>query len=478
MFMRMIYDNKLAQAAYLIGCQRTGEAIVVDPQRDVDQYMRLADENQLRIVAVAETHIHADFVSGARELAERVGAMVYVSDEGGPEWRTEWLDAKLSGGAYKYRRLRDRETFSVGLIDFKALHTPGHTPEHMSYLVTDRGGGATAPIGMLTGDFLFVGDLGRPDLLETAAGQSGAMEPSARRLYQTLSRLDGIPDFVQVWPAHGAGSACGKALGAVPTSTIGYERRFNNALQAARSEQAFVDFILSGQPEPPLYFANMKRLNKVGPAIMGGLPDVPEMTTDELLRIDANRAAIVDTRAWDAFRQGHVARSLSLPLSNSFNTDAGSMIRADEDIYLIVEPGRLDEAVRDLLRIGLDRLRGWYPAGRVNELAAEGRSLATIREVDSEAAHELIEQRRVRVLDVRRAGEFAGGHLPGAANIAHTRLLAHLDEVPSDMPLIVNCRSGSRSARATTLLQRHGRDVMNLKGGILAWQQTHAATTT
>ena len=181
MFMRIIYDEKLAQAAYLIGCQKTGEAVVIDPERDVDRYIDLAAENGLRIVATAETHIHADFVSGSRELAERVGAKVLVSDEGDADWKYEWLNKKLDGGAYAYRLLKDGDTFNIGHIEFKVIHTPGHTPEHIVFLVTDRGGGANEPIGMATGDFVFVGDLGRPDLLESAAGHAGAMEPSARR---------------------------------------------------------------------------------------------------------------------------------------------------------------------------------------------------------------------------------------------------------------------------------------------------------
>ncbi|MBZ0172464.1 MAG: MBL fold metallo-hydrolase, partial [Phycisphaerales bacterium] len=286
MFMRMIYDEKLAQAAYLIGCPDASEAVLFDPLRDVDQYVELAAEHNLSIVAVAETHIHADFVSGARELAERSGAHVYVSGEGGPDWRSGWLHSKSGGGAYAHTELRDGDTFTLGGIEFRAVHTPGHTPEHMVFLVTDRASGATEPMGMVSGDFLFVGDLGRPDLLETAAGQAGMMEPSARALFGTLSKLDRIPGYAQVWPGHGAGSACGKALGATPMSTVGYERRFNPALRAASSEQAFVDFILEGQPEPPMYFANMKRVNRDGPAVLGGLPEPARMTPAEIARLD------------------------------------------------------------------------------------------------------------------------------------------------------------------------------------------------
>lgn len=470
MFMRMIYDEKLAQAAYLIGCQKTGEAVVIDPERDVDRYIDLAAANGLRIVATAETHIHADFVSGSRELAERVGAKVYVSDEGDADWKYQWLDKRLGGGSYEHQLLKDGDSFHIGNIELKAIHTPGHTPEHLVFLVTDHGSGATEPIGMATGDFVFVGDLGRPDLLESAAGMAGLMEPSARRLYKTVHRLDSIPDFVQVWPAHGAGSACGKALGAVPMSTVGYERRFNPAIRAASSEQGFVDFILAGQPEPPMYFANMKRDNKQGPRVLGGLPIPPRVDLATVRALDPKKVAIIDTRDWDAFRSGHIPGSLSLPLAKSFNTDAGSMVRDSEDMYLVIEHEHLEEAVRDLVRVGLDRIRGWIPPQEVAS-AAEG-TLATIEEVSVEQAIGLVESREVAVLDVRRATEFAEGHLPGATNIAHTRLAGRLDEVPKGATLLVNCRSGFRSARSAAFLRREGLAVINLRGGMLAWEKS------
>jgi len=471
MFMRMVYDDRLAQAAYLIGCQRTGEAIVIDPERDVDRYVDLAKANDLRIVAAAETHIHADFVSGSRELAERTRAKVYVSDEGDEDWKYQWLDRKLGGGTYDHQLLKDGDTFRIGEIEFRALHTPGHTPEHLVFVVTDRGSGADQPMGVATGDFVFVGDLGRPDLLETAAGEVGAMEPSARRLFKTVHSIDDIPDFVQVWPAHGAGSACGKALGAVPMSTLGYERRFNPALQAARDEQTFVHFILSGQPEPPLYFANMKRVNKIGPKVLGALPIPPKMTPAELRKVDAGRAAILDVRPWPAYRAGHVPGSLSTPLSNSFNTDAGSLVSEEEEIYLIIAPERVEEAVRALIRVGLDNLKGWLDASELEQYEDREHGLVDLPEITPEEAARMIEGGEANVLDVRRATEFAGGHIPGAINIAHTRLASRLDEAPRDKQLIVNCRSGKRSARAASLLQRHGFQPINLKGGILAWEE-------
>ena len=470
MFMRMIYDEKLAQAAYLFGCQKTGQAIVIDPQRDVDRYTDLARANGLKIGAVAETHIHADFASGARELAEKTGARVYVSGEGGPDWQSGWARG------YDHVTLRHGDTFTIGNIEFRAVHTPGHTPEHVVYVVTDHGSGAGEPIGVCSGDFLFVGDLGRPDLLETAAGQAGAMEPSARRLFESAQWLRTLPEFVQVWPGHGAGSACGKALGAVPVSTVGYEKRFNRALRLAidtsSSERAFVDFILEGQPEPPLYFARMKRINRDGPPVLGALPHPRRLSLAELVALDPLQVAIIDTRPWAPYRDGHLPGAMSFPLSNSFNTDAGSMVREDEDIYLIVDHARRDEAVRDLVRIGLDRVRGWLDASEM----AGAAQLATTPEVGPAQAAGMIERGEVAVLDVRRASEFALGHLEGATQIAHTRLASRLDELPMDTTLLVHCQGGVRSARASGFLQRLGYDVVNLRGGYAAWVGEQAST--
>lgn len=469
MFLRMVYDEKLAEAAYLIGCQRTGEAIVIDPERDVDRYEKIAASNGLRIVAVAETHIHADFISGGRELAEK-GAKIYVSDEGDADWKYQWLDKKVSGGDYNYRLLKDGDTFMVGNIEFKAVHTPGHTPEHLCFMVTDRGGGADKPMGVATGDFVFVGDLGRPDLLESAAGFAGKADPSAHRLYQTVQKFKDWPDYLQVWPAHGAGSACGKALGAVPQSTVGYEKLFNASVLAAKTEQEFVDFILDAQPEPPLYFARMKRDNKMGPKVLGGVPTPRELSVDDLKKVVEKRAMVIDTRSWAAFKQGHLPGALHLPLNNTFNTDAGSLIGEHDLIHLVIEPSRVDEAVRDLIRVGLDKFCGWYDSSKLDQFVAAGGTLVPTTEVTVGEARVLLDTTRPFVLDVRRKTEFAEGHIAGATNIAHTRLLSRLDEVPKDRHILVNCRSGARSARACALLQHHGYEVTNLAGGMLAWE--------
>jgi len=478
MLFRLMYDDHLAQAAYLIGCQRTGEAIVFDPERDIDRLLSLARKEGVRITAVAETHIHADFLSGARELAEATGARLYLSDEGGPDWKYQWLHAKSGGGAYDHRLLKHNDTFKVGNIEFRALHTPGHTPEHLCFLVTDLGSGATEPMGLISGDFIFVGDLGRPDLLETAAGQVGAKEPAARDLFKSVQRFLELPDFLQVWPAHGAGSACGKALGAVPQSTVGYEKRFNPSIRAAASGQAaFVDFILSGQPDPPLYFARMKRLNKLGPPVLGDLPRPRALAASELAALSTRSEAIIDTRTWKEFIAGHIPGSLYIPLDNSFNTLAGSYILDDSlPITLIIDPARLDTAIRDLIRIGLDHIASYAAPSVFAEFARTARGLAVGKELDVQTAAPRARNGEFFLLDVRTPAEFAAGHLPGAININHTQLAAHISRLPRDKPMLVNCRSGGRSARACALLQQAGYNAINLGGGFMAWEQAGLPT--
>lgn len=469
MLLRLLYDDKLAQASYLLACQRSGEGLIVDPQRDVDRYLDLAAREGVSITGIAETHIHADYLSGARELAERTGARLYLSACGDKDWQYRWIDRYSGGGSYDAALLNDGDSITIGGIALRVMHTPGHTPEHICFLVTDRGGGATEPMGIFTGDFVFVGDLGRPDLLETAAGEAGAKEPAARNLFASVKRFLELPDYVQVWPAHGSGSACGKALGAVAQSTVGYERRFNPSIRAAgNGEGAFVKAILEGQPEPPLYFARMKRDNRDGPAILGELPLPAAMSARDMVALDAAACAIIDTRTWKAFKQGHIPKSLYIPLNSAFPTDAGSMIREGEPVYLIVEGSRVEEAVRDLVRIGIDDVRGWASPESLRDLPAE--ALSTSRDIDPREAQAHLRDSRPFVLDVRRSSEYALGTLPGATNIVHTRLAAHLDELPRGTPILVHCQGGGRSARAVALLQRHGFDAVNLAGGYSGWQ--------
>ena len=467
MLFRQIFDERLAQYSYLVGCQRTGAAIVIDPERDVDRYLDLAARNGLRLEAVTETHIHADFVSGARELAARDPQVrVYLSGEGGEEWAYRWPET--DGRACTL--LCSGDSIRVGNVELRAQHTPGHTPEHLVFHVVDHGGGADQAMALLAGDFVFVGDLGRPDLLESAAGVVGAREPSARSLFASARRFLDLPEWLQVWPGHGAGSACGKALGAVPSTTVGYERRFSPAFAAVGAgEGAFVDFILAGQPEPPVYFARMKRWNRDGAPILGELPRPQRLDAGGLVRA-ADRGVALDTRRdRSAYFARHLRGSLFAPFNRSFPTIAGSYVEPDQGIVLIVEPENLEEAVRNLIRVGLDRITGWSPPATVDQLPET--AVASTPHIDfaDGGFDRALAEPGALALDVRGAAEFDDGHVEGAVQMAHTRLAAEAGELPRDRTLLVHCEVGSRSSSAASYLERRGFEVRFVDGQLPAW---------
>jgi hydroxyacylglutathione hydrolase len=451
MYFKQLFDNKLAQYSYIVGCQANGTAIVIDPMRDVDQYFQIAADENLEIIGAADTHIHADYVSGLREMAER-GIKVYASDEGDEDWKYEWL----MDSDYDYELLKDGDAIRIGNIEIKAWYTPGHTPEHLSFFITD-GAAADEPMGVASGDFVFVGDVGRPDLLESAAGMENMMESSARTLYQTVNKFKDLPEYIQVWPGHGSGSACGKALGAVPKSTVGYELKFNNSIQSSDSEQNFVDFILEGQPEPPYYFARMKRVNKEGPALLEDSIRPVRLGIHAFLdKVHANdKGVILDTREAKDFMEGHLPGSLSSPFNKQFNTIAGSYIEEDQHIYLLIEEEKVDEAIRDLIRVGLDFVPAYITPADLTNYKGDLSQIETLT-FDQVDSHIEIGK---KVLDVRKATEYKERHIQGATNVAHTRLLPRLEEVPTDKPLVVHCAAGSRSAVATGYLAHKGYDV-------------------
>ncbi|MGI9175995.1 MAG: MBL fold metallo-hydrolase [Rhodothermales bacterium] len=476
MLLRQIFDPMLAQYAYLIGCQQTGEALLVDPERDIDRYVRLAEKEKLRITAVAETHIHADFLSGARELAERFGTRLYLSDEGDQDWKYEWTgEKKRDGTAYDVVLLKDGDTFDIGRIEIKAVYTPGHTPEHLSFLVTDHGGGATSPMGLLSGDFVFVGDLGRPDLLEQAAGVGDNQEPSARRLYRSIPTFTALEDYLQVWPAHGAGSACGKALGAVPQSTVGYEKRYNATLGAAeQGEDVFVEAILSGQSEPPLYFARMKKDNKLGVPLLGDLPRPRKLNAAELART-STEALVIDTRPdRSAFMARHLPGALHAPLGNMFATAIGSLVTdTATSLMLITEESRVEKAVRALVRIGYDRIEAYAEPATLAKHFENGGAHAVIPEVGFDEVKRRRDESGVAVVDVRYASEYAAGHVPGAVNASYTRLPEYeADRIPNNKTLLVHCGSGARAAIASSFLARKGYDVRYVNGAFADYAET------
>lgn len=462
MLLRQIFDPYLAQYAYLVGCPRSGTALVIDPERDIDTYLRLAAENGLRITAVAETHIHADFVSGGREFAQDPHTHLYLSAEGGSDWQYEW-----TRGRPHVHLLRDGDKFQVGGLEIQAIHTPGHTPEHLSYLITDRGGGANQPMGLASGDFLFVGDVGRPDLLESAAGVKGVMASFAKVLQNSLQdRLSPYGDFVQVLPAHGAGSACGKSLGAVPISTLGYERLFNLPWKQAREDAtAFVHDILTGQPDPPLYFARMKKVNRDGIEIRGGVPRVPHLNRSEWVEAAARPdIRILDTRTDGvAFDQAHVKNAILAPLySPFFSAGAGSFLDpADHVLLMTGSAAEAELASRQLFRIGFDHRVGFVT---FEEAKTWGLMVDTIPRVafsDFKPAEAL---REGEIIDVRTTSEFQRGHIEGSRSFPYTRMKSRLGELPKNRKLFIHCGSGRRAGLAASFLACEGFQSIHVDG--------------
>jgi len=467
MFFRQIFEEGLAQASYIVGCTESETALVVDPRRDIDVYLRIAQENDLKISAVTETHIHADFLSGARELAAATGAELWLSGCGGPDWRYG-----PSGSSASVRLLHDGDVLDVGRVSILMRHVPGHTPEHLMFVVTDRPVSSN-PMIALTGDFVFVGDLGRPDLLEKVVGVSGSAETGARSMFASLrSVFSTVPDYVQLWPGHGAGSACGKALGAVPATTAGYERltAWWAPYLASGDETGFVRELLDGQPDAPTYFARMKRLNRDGAPLLGRLPVAQRLDASGLKAAVTSGAVVVDTRAKKSFKAGHPSRALAIADESSFSTRAAWFIDPDRAVILIASPERVDRLVRALIRVGLDKVAGYVDAGDASTLSALG--IETLESVDLATARRKWESGDAVVLDVRNGGEWSHGHIPGALHLPASTLAATLDFVPRDKPLLVHCAGGNRSVAASSMLLANGFvQVADIADGFDGWEE-------
>lgn len=462
MLLRYFYNDKLAHASYLVGCQAVNQAMIVDPGRDIDIYLAAAEANSMTIVGVTETHIHADYVSGARELAERTGATLYLSDEGDANWKYLFADQ------YPHRLLKDGDRFTVGNIHFDVLHTPGHTPEHLSFLLTD-GAKTDQPMGLFTGDFVFVGSVGRPDLLEKAAGMAGTADAGARQMFASLQRFKELPDYLQIWPAHGAGSACGKGLGAVPSSTVGYEKLFNSMLQI-EDEEEFVRELLADQPESPKYFAVMKRVNKVGPAVLHGIPRPELLPASRLPDLLAKQCPVVDTRPAASFAEGHLPGSINIP-APSLAAWAGWLMDYERPFYLVIEPGQSKQAVVDLAYIGLDKVAGLFEPGAIRSLQEQGVQLASYELAVPEDINQAIAQGDVVLVDVRNDTEWAEGYIPQARHIMLGYLPERAGEVVNGKPIVVQCRTGARSAIAASVLKAAGAPrVINMTGGLMRWE--------
>jgi hydroxyacylglutathione hydrolase len=458
MILKRFYDDKLAQASYLVGCGASGEACIVDPNRDIEQYLRGAEKEGVRIVAVTETHIHADYLSGARELAKAAGARLFLSKEGGEDWQYAFAQsdgATLIGGG---------DCLRVGAVRMDVIKTPGHTPEHLTFIITDEAG-SNSPMAALTGDFVFVGDVGRPDLLERAANIQGTMERGAMDLFDSVQSFkQSYPEFLLLMPGHGAGSACGKNLGAVPVSTLGYEKTSNWAFGATNKER-FVAEVVQGQPDPPKYFAEMKKRNREGPALLGKVGPVHKLSDAAALRRAlTNGDTVVDIRPSEEVALGYLRGCLHIPQYNSFTTWAGWFLTYDKPIILIaLSQARAEEAARDLRMIGLDEIVGWYSPDALRELDD---LVATIPEVDASA----LEDPGATILDVRTKSEFEEGHVPGALHIPLGRLPERISEVPKGR-VLVHCHSGSRSIIAATYLKNAGYDVTNVPDGLFGYER-------
>lgn len=456
-----IFTPGLAQVAYLIADEAANEVAVIDPRRDVDAYITWAAERGHRLVAILETHIHADFVSGARELATATGAPIYAS--------------RLGEQAFPHRPLDDGDEVPVGNLTLRALWTPGHTPEHLSYLLIDPHQGPD-PVALFSGDALFVGEVGRPDLLGDE--ETGRL---AGQLYHTvvdrLGRLDGD---VIVYPGHTAGSACGKKIGDAPTTTIGQESSSNYAFQA-RSKDQFIKMVLKDMPVPPTYYPVLKRINNAGPPLLGDLPTGGPLSSEQVATARESGALVIDARTPEAFGQDHIPDSTFAGLGANFTTWMGWLAPYDRDLVLVLnEDAEFADARTELRRIGLDRVSG-YLAGGMAAWRASGRDGESLPQISvQELARRLDGPRdRLRVIDVRSEDEWRDGHIKHALHRFGGEIAQGADApIALDTPVAVVCGSGYRSSVAASLLQARGYDkLINVTGGMGAWTEARLPTT-
>jgi glyoxylase-like metal-dependent hydrolase (beta-lactamase superfamily II)/rhodanese-related sulfurtransferase len=451
MYFKQFYLGCLAHASYLIGSDK--EAAVIDPQRDVEQYILEAEAQSLTIKYVIETHLHADFVSGHRELASRTGA--------------EIVFGARANATFPHVAVNDGHEVRIGQVTLRILETPGHTPEGISILVIDHQVSAQ-PQKVLTGDTLFIGDVGRPDLV----GSKGfTAQQMAEMLYDSLhTRLLPLNDEVEVYPAHGAGSMCGRNISSDTSSTIGEQRRFNYALQPMAKE-AFVRLMTTDLPEPPAYFSRDAEINRTGAAPLEELPSPKALTPEEVHREMAEGTLALDVRRDTAFGTGHLPGSLNIGLSGQFASWAGSLIPLETPIILIGEDvGQVEEAVLRLARVGIENVKG-YLSGGILAWNNAGLALSAIAQMPvNELQLQLGEGRDLQVIDVRRPAEYGNGHAPGAINAPLATLEKELAKFAAARPTAVICQSGYRSSAASSILEKHGfTEIYNVVGGTLAW---------
>lgn len=452
----------LAQASYLVG--DAGECAVVDPRRDVDEYIEEARRRGLAIRHVIETHLHADFVSGHVELARRTGATIHIGHR--------------AGAAFAHHAVHDGDELVMGRTVLRFLETPGHTPESLCVLVLERGA-TDRPLKLLTGDTLFIGDVGRPDLV---AARGFTAPQMAGMLYDSLhAKLLKLPDEVEVWPAHGAGSACGKNISSARSSTIGEQRRLNFMLQPMGRER-FIELATADLGAAPRYFGHDAEINRRGAPPLADLPRPPALSPAEVRQRVLAGAQLLDVRDARAFGAGHVPGAVNIGLSGSFAPWAGALLPLDRPLVLVADSAaQVDEAVLRLARVGLHDVTGHVDGGVAGWAAAGGQVAATpqldaaalaarLAPQDGRGADRAAERSRLAVLDVRRPGEHAAGHVPGAVNVPLADLERRLGELDPRRPVAVVCQTGYRSSAACSLLLRAGfTDVANVAGGTAGW---------
>ena len=453
MYFKQFYLGCLAHASYLIGSQ--GEAVVVDPQRDVDQYLSEAETNGLKIKYVLETHLHADFVSGHRELAARSGAQVVFSEK--------------AGATFPHRAVNEGDEITIGKVVLRIMETPGHTPESVSVIVIDTEV-SPQPQKVLTGDTLFIGDVGRPDL---AGGKGYTPQMMAGMMYDSLHhKLLQLSDEVEVYPAHGAGSMCGRNISKETSSTIGEQKKFNYALKPM-SKDAFVRMMTSDLPEAPAYFAKDAEINRTGASGLDMVPRPPALETHEVAGLAAKGYVVLDVRSAADFGAGHVPGSINIGLGGQFAIWAASLISMDAPIVIVADSEeKVDQAVMRLARVGIESARG-YLSGGIDAWREAGLEVAAVPQITVNQLKELMaRQTNFQVLDVRRPPEYTSGHVPGAiaeplSNLKERVPLLQLE--PSKLTAVI-CAGGYRSSAATSILQQHGfANLLNVTGGTSAW---------
>lgn len=457
MFFHQRFIPGLAIYSYIVGDENTKEAAVIDPTRDVDEFIEIAKREGLHINHVLETHVHADFVSGSREMKDRLGedVTIHASGLGGKDWTPSYADHVVQDG----------DEVKMGSVRLKAIHTPGHTLEHVSWALFDDTRSADTPWLIFTGDFVFVGDVGRPDLL----GEE-ARKVLAHQLYQSVfGKLPPIPDFTEIFPGHGAGSLCGKAIGSRASSTLGYERRFNTAL-IEKPEQEWIDNLMDQMPLSPPYFARMKRINKEGPKVIGpSLPGQRRWSAQEVHEQMCENCLIVDVRSKESFAAAHIPGAINIPFGATLPTWAGWVLPYDRPTLIVLNDAtQMPEVTTHLLRVGFDEIQG-YLEGGMDAWQTSGYEMATLTTMTVQTLAESIND--VTVLDVRTEKEWNKSHIAGAIHIHGGKLQENFERVPRDKPVVVICGSGYRGTIAGSFLKREGyENVSNVLGGMSAWQ--------